>query len=197
MGALCSADPDISPAAATRTTYPPRDLSGNAQSPLPASGISSTRSGLMVSPLRRPEVFRRFRAVDVRSIPAAGNETSQPRPVGDAPILNLPWPRHGRQTLTRSSTTNRSYDQEASSDCRETRPTISGFVDLYHMRPLKGADEPAHRHGDMWSPVSVSGTSTAKRSALSSSSSRCGSPRRQRRQPDAATPARAANGVSS
>ena len=40
--------------------------------------------------LRRAVAFRRFRAADVRSILAAGAGTPQPRPPGDALILDLP-----------------------------------------------------------------------------------------------------------
>jgi hypothetical protein len=40
--------------------------------------------------LRRAVAFRRFRAADVRSILAAGAGTPQPRPAGDALILDLP-----------------------------------------------------------------------------------------------------------
>ena len=42
------------------------------------------------SALRRAVAFRRFRAADVRSILAAGAGTPQPRPAGDALILDLP-----------------------------------------------------------------------------------------------------------
>ena len=44
----------------------------------------------LVSALHRAVAFRRFRAADVRSILAAGTGTPQPRPVGDALILDLP-----------------------------------------------------------------------------------------------------------
>jgi transposase len=40
--------------------------------------------------LRRAVAFRRFRAADVRSILAAGTGTPQPRPAGDALVLDLP-----------------------------------------------------------------------------------------------------------
>jgi len=45
---------------------------------------------VLVAALRRAVAFRRFRAADVRSILAAGVGTPQPRPAGDALILNLP-----------------------------------------------------------------------------------------------------------
>ncbi|MEE3754034.1 IS21 family transposase [Mycobacterium intracellulare] len=44
----------------------------------------------LVGALRRAVAFRRFRAIDVRSILAAGAGTPQPRPAGDALILDLP-----------------------------------------------------------------------------------------------------------
>ena len=44
----------------------------------------------LVSALHRAVAFRRFRAADVRSILAAGNGAPQPRPAGDALILDLP-----------------------------------------------------------------------------------------------------------
>jgi transposase len=44
----------------------------------------------LVAALRRAVAFRRFRAADVRSILAAGAGTPQPRPAGDALILDLP-----------------------------------------------------------------------------------------------------------
>jgi hypothetical protein len=44
----------------------------------------------LVEALRRAVAFRRFRAADVRSILAAGAGTPQPRPAGDALILDLP-----------------------------------------------------------------------------------------------------------
>jgi transposase len=44
----------------------------------------------LVGALRRAVAFRRFRATDVRSILAAGAGTPQPRPAGDALILDLP-----------------------------------------------------------------------------------------------------------
>ena len=44
----------------------------------------------LVGALRRAVAFRRFRAADVRSILAAGAGTPQPRPPGDALILDLP-----------------------------------------------------------------------------------------------------------
>ena len=44
----------------------------------------------LVAALHRAVVFRRFRANDVRSILAAGAGTPQPRPAGDALILDLP-----------------------------------------------------------------------------------------------------------
>ena len=44
----------------------------------------------LVDALRRAVAFRRFRAADVRSILAAGAGTPQPRPAGDALILDLP-----------------------------------------------------------------------------------------------------------
>jgi transposase len=45
---------------------------------------------VLVDALRRAVAFRRFRAADVRSILAAGTGTPQPRPAGDAMILDLP-----------------------------------------------------------------------------------------------------------
>ena len=44
----------------------------------------------LVAALHRAVAFRRFRAADVRSILAAGVGTPQPRPAGDALILDLP-----------------------------------------------------------------------------------------------------------
>jgi transposase len=44
----------------------------------------------LVAALRRAVAFRRFRAADVRSILAAGAGAPQPRPAGDALILDLP-----------------------------------------------------------------------------------------------------------
>jgi len=44
----------------------------------------------LVAALHRAVAFRRFRAADVRSILAAGAGTPQPRPAGDALILDLP-----------------------------------------------------------------------------------------------------------
>jgi transposase len=44
----------------------------------------------LVLALRRAVAFRRFRAADVRSILAAGTGTPQPRPAGDALVLDLP-----------------------------------------------------------------------------------------------------------
>jgi transposase len=44
----------------------------------------------LVAALRRAVAFRRFRAADVRSILAAGTGAPQPRPAGDALILDLP-----------------------------------------------------------------------------------------------------------
>lgn len=44
----------------------------------------------LVGALHRAVAFRRFRAADVRSILAAGTGTPQPRPAGDALILDLP-----------------------------------------------------------------------------------------------------------
>ena len=44
----------------------------------------------LVAALRRAVAFKRFRAADVRSILAAGPGTPQPRPAGDALVLDLP-----------------------------------------------------------------------------------------------------------
>lgn len=44
----------------------------------------------LVDALRRAVAFRRFRAADVRSILGAGTGTPQPRPAGDALVLDLP-----------------------------------------------------------------------------------------------------------
>jgi hypothetical protein len=44
----------------------------------------------LIAALHRAVAFRRFRAADVRSILAAGAGTPQPRPAGDALILDLP-----------------------------------------------------------------------------------------------------------
>ncbi len=44
----------------------------------------------LVAALHRAVAFRRFRAADVRSILAAGTGTPQPRPAGDALVLDLP-----------------------------------------------------------------------------------------------------------
>ncbi|WP_186244064.1 IS21 family transposase [Mycobacterium simulans] len=45
---------------------------------------------VLIAALRRAVAFRRFRAADVRSILAAGTGTPQPRPAGDALVLDLP-----------------------------------------------------------------------------------------------------------
>lgn len=45
---------------------------------------------VLVDALRRAVAFRRFRAADVRSILDAGTGTPQPRPAGDALVLDLP-----------------------------------------------------------------------------------------------------------
>jgi transposase len=71
-----------------------------------AAGIGNTRLGseleillalgaahgeqALVGALHRAVAFRRFRAADVRSILAAGAGTPQPRPAGDALVLDLP-----------------------------------------------------------------------------------------------------------
>ena len=44
----------------------------------------------LLAALHRAVAFRRFRAADVRSILAAGAGTPQPRPAGDALVLDLP-----------------------------------------------------------------------------------------------------------
>ena len=44
----------------------------------------------LIDALRRAVAFKRFRAADVRSILAAGTGTPQPRPAGDALVLDLP-----------------------------------------------------------------------------------------------------------
>jgi hypothetical protein len=44
----------------------------------------------LIQAVRRAVAFRRFRAADVRSILAAGTGTPQPRPAGDALVLDLP-----------------------------------------------------------------------------------------------------------
>ncbi len=44
----------------------------------------------LIAALHRAVAFRRFRAADVRSILAAGTGTPQPRPAGNALILDLP-----------------------------------------------------------------------------------------------------------
>jgi transposase len=44
----------------------------------------------LVAALRRAVAFKRFRAADVRSILAAGTGAPQPRPAGDALVLDLP-----------------------------------------------------------------------------------------------------------
>jgi hypothetical protein len=44
----------------------------------------------LVAALRRAVAFKRFRAADVRSILAAGTGTPQPRPAGEALVLDLP-----------------------------------------------------------------------------------------------------------
>ncbi|MQY32039.1 IS21 family transposase [Nocardia aurantia] len=44
----------------------------------------------LIAALRRAVAFKRFRAADVRSILAAGAGTPQPRPAGDALVLDLP-----------------------------------------------------------------------------------------------------------
>jgi len=45
---------------------------------------------VLIAALRRAGAFKRFRATDVRSILAAGTGTPQPRPAGDALVLDLP-----------------------------------------------------------------------------------------------------------
>ena len=52
--------------------------------------VAAHGTDALVGALRRAVAFRRFRAVDVRSILAAGAGTPQPRPAGDALILDLP-----------------------------------------------------------------------------------------------------------
>ena len=54
-----------------------------------ALGVAHGEQAL-VAALHRAVAFRRFRAADVRSILAAGAGTPQPRPAGDALILDLP-----------------------------------------------------------------------------------------------------------
>ncbi|MFJ9370485.1 IS21 family transposase [Nocardia sp. NPDC101769] len=54
-----------------------------------ALGAAHGRDAL-VAALRRAVAFKRFRAADVRSILAAGTGTPQPRPAGDALVLDLP-----------------------------------------------------------------------------------------------------------
>jgi hypothetical protein len=44
----------------------------------------------LLAALDRAVAFRRWRAADVRSILAAGAGTAQPRPAGDALVLELP-----------------------------------------------------------------------------------------------------------
>jgi transposase len=83
------------------------DLGGDAQAFLVgAAAIGNTRLGseleillalgaahgeaALVAALHRAVAFRRFRAADVRSILAAGTGTPQPRPAGDALVLDLP-----------------------------------------------------------------------------------------------------------
>lgn len=92
-----------------RTTVEKRfcDLGADAQAFLVgAAAIGNTRLGseleillalgaahgeaALISALHRAVAFRRFRAADVRSILAAGTGTPQPRPAGDALILDLP-----------------------------------------------------------------------------------------------------------
>jgi hypothetical protein len=46
--------------------------------------------GALVAALHRAVAFKRFRAADVRSILAAGTAAPQPRPAGDALVLDLP-----------------------------------------------------------------------------------------------------------
>ena len=57
--------------------------------PAGASGAAHGEAAL-VAALRRAAAFKRFRAADVRSILAAGTGTPQPRPAGDALVLDLP-----------------------------------------------------------------------------------------------------------
>jgi hypothetical protein len=52
-------------------------------------GAAHGDQALVAAP-RRAVAFRRFRAADVRSILAAGAGTPQPRPAGDALVLDLP-----------------------------------------------------------------------------------------------------------
>jgi transposase len=54
-----------------------------------ALGAAHGEQALMAA-LHRAVAFRRFRAADVRSILAAGAGTPQPRPAGDALVLDLP-----------------------------------------------------------------------------------------------------------
>ena len=56
----------------------------------PARPGCRPRRTTLVAALRRAVAFRRFRAADVRSILAAGAGTPQPRPAGDALVLDLP-----------------------------------------------------------------------------------------------------------
>ena len=45
---------------------------------------------VLIAALERAVAFRRWRAADVRSILAAGTGTPQPRPAGDALVIELP-----------------------------------------------------------------------------------------------------------
>lgn len=99
--------PDRGPRPKTRTEKQFCDLGQDAEAFLVgAAAIGNTRLGseleillalgvahgeqALVAALHRAVAFRRFRAADVRSILAAGTGTPQPRPAGDALILDLP-----------------------------------------------------------------------------------------------------------
>jgi transposase len=67
----------------------------------------------LVAALTRAVAFRRFRAADVRSILAAGAGTPQPRPAGDALILDLPTAP--TRSLDAYAITRKSGDQQVPS----------------------------------------------------------------------------------
>ena len=68
--------------------------SGNARLPSDLDELAALRAAhgdqALAAALERAVAFRRWRAEDVRSILAAGAGTPQPRPAGDALVIELP-----------------------------------------------------------------------------------------------------------
>lgn len=76
----------------------------------------------LVAALHRAVAIRRFRAVDVRPILAAGTGTPHPRPAGDALIRTCPWLRPVPWTPKRSppsSMARWSHDQNVATGHRD------------------------------------------------------------------------------